>query len=464
MSGTPYPSAGLVAVLDIGKSNAKLSLVERSSGQTIHRAERCTSTADAQPIPQLDVGTIESWLTESLAAAPNRDRIDSIVPVAHGATAALVSSTDEVLAVPDYEAEAFERFAEDYRPQRDSFELTYSPWLPRGLNLGRQLYHYQRQNPSLHARVSTILPYPQFWAWRLCAVAASELTSLGCHTDLWRPARRSYSALAQRHGWSSLLPSLRRADEVLGRITPGFARATGLDAQCRVLCGIHDSNASYLHQVATRPAATPVAIVSSGTWTVVMARGADLTRLREDEDMLANVDAHGECVATARFMGGREYKVIAGSDYDLEAPTMRALADVVRKGAMALPSLVTASGGFTDGAGRLIGAEQLDVTQRAALATLYCALMVDRLLDLLAMRGADVVIDGPLAGNPLFAAVLAALRPHASVFVSSQTGTRFAAGSVLAGISPDPNATTAVPAADFAGLDAYRQTWKERIA
>lgn len=451
-------------MLDIGKSNTKLSLLDRASGQTIHRAERCTAAASANPIPQLDVCAIESWLTESLATAPGRDRIDSIVPVAHGAAAALVSATDEALAVPDYEALVFDQLSADYRPQRDPFELTFSPWLPRGLNLGRQLFHYQQREPALFARVATVLPYPQYWAWRLCAVKASELTSLGCHTDLWQPLHRKYSGLARRHGWSSLLPPLRPANQVLGRITPEFARATGLDPECRVLCGIHDSNASYLQHVATRPAGSPVAIVSSGTWTIVMARGADLFRLREDEDMLANVDAQGDCVATARFMGGREYEVIAGSGSKSGTPTTQALADVVRRGAMALPSFVPTGVLFGGKTGRLIGAERLDHPHRAALATLYCALMVDRLLDLLDMRGGDVVIEGPLAANPLFAPVLAALRPHADVFVGGHAGSRLAAGGVLAGIKPAVISTPPVPAIECTGLDGYRQTWKERVA
>ena len=68
-------------------------------------------------------------------------------------------------------------------------------------------------------------------------------------------------------------------------------------------CGIHDSNASYLCYRVGRPAGQPFAVVSSGTWTVIMAHGSDLARLRENRDMLANVDAFGVPVATARFTG-----------------------------------------------------------------------------------------------------------------------------------------------------------------
>ncbi len=89
-----------------------------------------------------------------------------------------------------------------------------------------------------------------------------------------------------------------------------LAAATGLDSACEVACGIHDSNASYLRFLMDREREA-FTVVSSGTWTIVMANRGDLRRLREDRDMLANVNAFGAPVATARYMGGREYEAIA---------------------------------------------------------------------------------------------------------------------------------------------------------
>ena len=284
------------------------------------------------------------------------------------------------------------------------------------------------------ARVANVLLYPQYWAWRLSGVRASEITSLGCHTDLWRPAEHRCSHLALREGWDALLPQMGKADDILGFVRPELASATGLDRQCQVICGIHDSNASYLRHLSSRPADQPFAVVSSGTWTIVMARGADLGRLREEYDMLANVDAQGASVATARFMGGREYAQIAGAGGSQRMPTADALVALVHSDIMALPSFSETGGPFPGRPGRLIGAEQLDDTRRVALATLYCALMVDQLLDALGAKG-DVIIDGPLAVNPLFPGVLAALRPDSTVLASVRGGGEVVAGAVLAGVA-----------------------------
>ena len=51
-----------------------------------------------------------------------------------------------------------------------------------------------------------------------------------------------------------------------------------------------------------------------GTWTIVMTVGGSIDRLDPERDTLANVDAYGRPVPTARFMGGREYAVLLGDN------------------------------------------------------------------------------------------------------------------------------------------------------
>jgi hypothetical protein len=145
--------------------------------------------------------------------------------------------------------------------------------------------------------------YPQYWAWRLSGVAASEITSLGCHTDLWQPSRQQYSSLVDRMGWNRLFPPMRPAWTALNTLKPELAARTGLPENCRVLCGIHDSNASLLRHLTVTPAP---AVLSTGTGHR-RRPGAPLDALREQADMLANSDALGHAVPCIRFMGGREF-------------------------------------------------------------------------------------------------------------------------------------------------------------
>ena len=293
----------LIAVFDIGKTNAKLLLVDAASGEPIWSEEIRNAGRPTELCLQLDVQRLEDWLVAALSRAPRKSEVRCIVPITHGAAVVLLDEHGERLCAPDYEDPIYERDAAAYAAARDHYAQTCSPLLPRGLNLGRQLYYLQHHQGAMFGRCARLLLYPQYWAWRLSGVMASEVTSLGCHTDLWRPTSAGYSVLAQRQGWSGLLPSIRGAAEKLGPVTPAMQQATGLTAACQVVCGIHDSNASYLSLVASWRQSESFAAISSGTWVIIFSQGTPLAALGEQADMLANVDAAARPVATARFMG-----------------------------------------------------------------------------------------------------------------------------------------------------------------
>lgn len=452
-------SRSLLALIDIGKTHARLSVVDPTSGVEIRGSRRANAVIPGSVMRELDVGAIDRWLLEALRDAPHRDRIRVIVPVAHGAAAALLDDKNQVITAPDYEDSCFEQVNETYRAQRDSYKDTYSPDLPLGLNLGRQLFFLQEKQPQLFSRTSKVLLYPQYWAWRLSGAMATEATSLGCHSDLWRPGASTFSKLAEARGWKDLFPARRLASDLLGPISPEIASATGLNPACQVACGIHDSNASYLKFLIGRDTEQPFNVISSGTWTVVMANRADLSKLREDRDMLANVDAFGAPVATARFMGGREYEAIAGTD---ARPNLPALLNAIERGAMALPTF--ASGGpFAGREGWLVNAESLSGSERASLATLYVALMCELLLEMLG-AGGDVLIDGPLATNPLFGSVLAACFPDRAVLLSPGNAGNARAACYLAGFHDAPlEAMTPAAPVTIKSLAAYRDAWRDLL-
>ncbi len=459
-------SSPLIATMDVGKTNAKLALVDPALGREVWSARRANEVVRGPAGRELDVVAIEAWLLESLRAAPHRERIAAVVPIAHGAAAVLLDAAGRVLAAPDYEDACFDEVAAEYLPLRDAYSLTFSPSLPQGLNLGRQIFHVQQRRAELFERAAHLLMYPQYWSWRLSGVMAAEVTSLGTHTDLWRPHEQAYSQLVRRQGWARLMAPMRNAADRLGPLRAEIAAATGVPESCGVACGIHDSNASYLRFLMDREREA-FTVVSSGTWTIVMTNRGDLRRLREERDMLANVNAFGAPVATARYMGGREYEAIARTN---EAPTEQALEQVIASGAIAMPSFASA-GPYLGRAGRIEGGESLDAPGRAALATLYSALMTAQLIESLGAAG-EIFVDGPLARNPLFSRLLAALVPVGTVRIYPEGGgSRVAA--FLAGMRVVPSGdvrsdappgamNTAVPLRP-AGLLDYQATWRHRL-
>jgi L-fuculokinase len=450
----------ILGILDIGKTHARLFTAEAGQGVLSTSRHEIRAVKDSPVIRELDIQGIESWLIETLRNHPHRNRIRTLVPIAHGAAAVLLDAEGNVLLAPDYEDFRFDEVADAYRALRDPFELTYSPFLPLGLNLGRQLYYLKVHASELLGRTHQLLLYPQYWAWRLSGIAASEVTSLACHSDLWRPLARCPSDLAAKQGWTAWLPPLRAASDVLGALSPEIARHTGLDPECRVMTGLHDSNASFLAHLAAHRN-TPFALVSSGTWTIIMARGTDLARIREPLDMLINIDATGAPVATARFMGGREYEVIAGKSGLRVGPSLEDLSMLLDGQIMALPSFSRAGGPFPGVRGELPRIGALTPRQRATLASVYVALMTDYLLDLIGVEW-DLIIDGPLAENCVYAEVLSCLRARGAILLSHGCAPAVSAAAVLCKIATVQQEYTGHKRSDdYKRLQRYRSVWRE---
>ncbi|MDH6230401.1 sugar (pentulose or hexulose) kinase [Mesorhizobium soli] len=391
-----------VAVIDIGKTNAKLALVDAEILREIAVLKTPNRAVNAAPYPHHDVDRLWSFILAGLAEFARENAIEAISITTHGATAALLDADGELaLPVLDYEHDGPDTVAGEYDALRPPFSETGTPRLPLGLNLGAQIHWQAKAFPDRFAAVRSILPYPQYWAYQLSGVRASEVTSLGCHTDLWSPARRDFSALVDAMGWRGLMPPLRAAGDRLGPILPKIARRTGLDPQTPVLCGLHDSNASLLPHLVARK--HRLSVVSTGTWVVTMAVGGRQKPLDEARDTLVNVSALGTPVPSARFMGGREYEMLTaglGADW-----TQRDVERVLAERILLLPSVQQGSGPFPHSSARWMG--QPGPGERLVAASFYLALMTATCLDLIGADG-DIVVEGPFGKNALFGEMLGA--------------------------------------------------------
>ncbi|MCX5481119.1 hypothetical protein OSH08_19120 [Kaistia geumhonensis] len=452
---TTRPAA--VAVLDIGKSNTKLAVIDRASRAVIAMRSMRSAVLPAPPYPHFDVEAIWAWFLAGLAEAAPRARIEVIAVTTHGAAITLIDEGGLVLPVLDYEHPGPDELADDYRRARGAFGEILSPDLPGGLNAGRQLFWLARRFPHDFARASAILPYPQYWVWRLTGTRVAEPTAFGAHTDLWNAGAGDYSALAHREGWASLFPPRIAPWGIAGAILPELAAAAGLPEDCRVVAGIHDSNASLLPHILNRP--LPFAVISTGTWMITFAAGGSLDRLDPARGGLAYVDAFGRPVSSTMSMTGREFEIL--TEGAAVEPTDADIATVIERRIMALPGFVPGSGPFGSRKGSWShDAAKLTPGERTAAATLYAALVAEVSLTLAGAEG-PVLIEGPLARNRLFLSALAALVPRPVIGRPDATGTT--EGAALLADGPDGALALAdpPPAPSLgAGFADYAADWR----
>jgi sugar (pentulose or hexulose) kinase len=440
-----------IITLDIGKTHAKLTLWDHS-GKVIARQVRPNAALDGV----LDAAGIEDWLSDTLRSFATQAHVGAIIPVAHGAAAALVADNQLICLPRDYEAPIPADFCADYTQLRAPFVETGSPRLPNGLNLGAQLF---AQKSLITGQ---ILLWPQYWSWLLSGVASSEVTSLGTHTDLWNPATGSFSSLVTKLGWSDRFPALRRASDILGPITPAWSSRAGLPNDTKVYCGVHDSNAAL---VAARGFAEisdgEATVLSTGTWFVAMrnpAKPINLAALPEGRDCLINVDVHGRSIPSSRFMGGREIEILGER---IDVPELDGLAEVISARNMICPSLTPGYGPFPHGKSQWL-APQSDPGQRRCAIALYAALMADTALELIGACD-TLLIEGRFAAAEVFVRALATLRPEMNVYTSAAEADVSFGTLRLVDPSIKPQRTLKRIAPLPHDLSGYKAEWHHRI-
>ena len=454
-------------IIDIGKTHVKL-LVLDSRYQAVYSTQMSNTPVPTDVYPSADVSGIWEWLCTSIKAISPKYSITKMTITTHGATAALIdrnsaSSDGLVLPILDYEYTKPFDDSIDYESDRPVFADTFSPSLPAGLNLGRQLYWQKQSFPEFFANATDILMYPQYWAWRFTGERVSEITSLGCHTDLYSIKDDTFSELVEHLGCVDLFPEIKPAWHKVGDVKDELSEELGIPKGCEFFSGLHDSNASFLRYRLAQDD-KPFTVISTGTWTILMASQVTLANLNSEKDMLANIDALGSPIACARFMGGREFEAIceqAGSWLG-EQFNQNDIQDVVNKGVFALPD-------FSDGSGPFGGSKSgfsgpVNEVSGIAVATLYCALMIDYQLEMLDAQGV-IYIEGAFLKNPLLCALVNTLRTSQDVMLSDDsTGTVLGAAYLTQWEKAKP-LLTVKPSAEVMidDLKEYRQKWREIV-
>lgn len=450
-----------VAVIDLGKTNSKVALVDTFLALEIRVIKRITPASPDTLYPSLDHLATEAFMVESVRLLAETYDIDAIIVTTHGATVALIDGAGQLaLPILDYEFKGVDETLAAYTRFKPPFSETGSPSLPGGLNIGAQLFWQQSTFSKQFANVETILTWPQYWTFILTGERCNDLTSLGCHTDLYEPDNQRYSTLPEKMNWRTLLPPTRHSGQFAGTLLSSVAKRLDLPASTPVYTGIHDSNASLVpHLLMQTP---PLSVVSTGTWFVIMAMGVKSPYLDEARDTLLNVNARGQSVSSARFMGGRERELLNVSS-SIGEKSVDELLNCTDGSLFLMPSIVPDTGPYPTAVRRWIGRPGVGVERYNCAVAFYLALMTHECMHLVGSRG-TTFIEGPLAHDRQYAQMLAAISDRPVMISSSQTGTSVGAAMLISTPhKPTDYATITMDPHRRDKLRKYAMLWQEHL-
>lgn len=452
-------STRFVGVLDIAKSVSRVAVVDLETMVEIDARKTINQLVDEAPYPHFDAEGIWRFILDALGELAREHAIDAICTTTFGSCAALVDDAGGLsLPVLDYDYSGPDVVAPEYDRARPDFSETFSPRLGAGRNLGAQLFWQQRTFPGDFAATRWILTFPQYWAYRLTGIPCSEITSLGCHTDLWNIETDLYSSLVLRQGWLDKMPEVKRASEVLGVVKPELCARVGLKPGTPVHVGIHAQNADLLPHLIDRQ--TPFAVVATGPRVNVYAPGGSVAGLDPARDSLVYLDAFGRPVPAARFMGGKEYKRLIGE----QAPAHvgdAAVARVLDEPIMLLPSVSEGSGPFPHHKAHWSVPEHtLDQEARFVAVSFYLSLMAAECLEI---TGADgpTIVEGPFASNRLFIEMLvAATNRGVEAITGAQAGSTIGAALLACMRWPEASRVVREPIKGSPVMSQYAAAWR----
>ena len=406
----------VIAIFDIGKTNKKLFLFDEHY-KIVREQSSCfdpISDEDGEPCENLQ--QLTEWVLQSLAglAALPEYTIRAINFSAYGASFVNIGEDGQPITplynyLKPFPEELKKKFYESYGGEVTVSMLTASPVLGN-LNSGMQLYRLREQQPELFARIKYSLHLPQYLSFLVTGQVCSDITSIGCHTNLWNFSQSHYHEWVYREGIIDKLAPIWPSTTILP-LRPGFGvGVAGI--------GLHDSSAAIIPYLESFR--EPFVLISTGTWCISMNpfNHSPLTVAELQRDCLCYMSYQGSPVKASRLFAGYEHEqqvrrlgdhfhksaaYAGGVEFDAD------MVEVLRAG-------VSAS---------FFG--QRELTAFDSFEQAYHCLMMDIMEQQvvstkLVLEGTDVrriFVDGGFGKNQVYMHLLAAAFPEIEVFAAS---------------------------------------------
>lgn len=206
----------VIAIFDVGKTNKKLFLIDENYSIVYERSARFVETVDEDGEPCENLESLRSSVYDSLHQVLQLKEFDvrAINFSTYGASFVYLDENGNPLTplynyLKEYPEALKKAFYAEYGGEEKISLETASPILG-SLNSGMQLYRLKNEKPEIFKKVKWALHLPQYLSYLITGKAVADITSIGCHTQLWDFNKSEY------HNWVKT----EKIDEKFGTFTP----------------------------------------------------------------------------------------------------------------------------------------------------------------------------------------------------------------------------------------------------
>lgn len=297
----------VIAVFDVGKTNKKLFLFDEHYKIVFERSARFLETVDEDGFPCENLESLRLSIFDSLHEVFRKQEfeIKAINFSTYGASFVYIDENGRPLTplynyLKPYPEELQDAFYSRYGGEEVFASKTASPILG-SLNSGMQLYRLKEEHPEIFKKVNYALHLPQYMSFLISGKAYSDITSIGCHTNLWDFTTNDYHEWVRKEGILTKLAPIVPSDKTVSATFPGNSYGVG--------SGLHDSSAALIPYL--KSFQKPFVLISTGTWCISFNSFTDspLTVEELKQDCLSYLQYQGSPVKASRFFGGNKHEV-----------------------------------------------------------------------------------------------------------------------------------------------------------
>ena len=167
------------------------------------------------------------------------------------------------------------------------------------------MYRLKYEKPEIFKKISCSLHLPQYLSFLISSRLATDITSLGCHTQLWDFEKNDYHSWVQKEGILSKFADIHHSDQPVG--VASIAPTANLKIPAGI--GLHDSSAALIPYLAS--VQEPFILLSTGTWSISLNpfNHSKLTREELDHECLCYLSYTGNPVKASRLFAGHMHEL-----------------------------------------------------------------------------------------------------------------------------------------------------------
>lgn len=292
----------VIAIFDIGKTDKKVFLFNENYQIVWEKSVILLETVDEDGFPCENIVELRNWIFYRLAEINDLKQyvlkavnfstyLASFVHVDHEGNA-LTPLYDYLKPFPKVLKKNFHK---RYGCEKDFALLTASP-VAGELNSGMQIYSLKEKNPDLFREVKYCLQIPQYLSSLLTSQYFTDITSIGCQTNLWDYSKMNYHEWITKEDIAEKIPPLKYTEETI-KTRKGIA----------VGIGLHNRSSTIIPYIINFT--EPFLLLSTGTWIISINPFNDhpLTLNELENDCFCYLQYKGKPMKGARLFAGIEH-------------------------------------------------------------------------------------------------------------------------------------------------------------